>query len=127
MAAIYCVLLKSLGANGYMEHVVSSAESATVIAFAGDIDLQTSPDARKALLAIVGNGTGILVNLAGVGYIDSSGVASLVECLQSAKKSGQKMALVSVSEGALRVLQLARLDRVFKICDTVDEGVAAVA
>ncbi len=109
-----------------MEHQLSENGAATVIAFMGDIDLQTSPDARKALLALVGTGRPILVDLAKVGYIDSSGVASLVECLQSAKKSGQQMALVSLSESAMRVLQLARLDRVFTICGTVDEGIAAV-
>lgn len=109
-----------------MEHQLSVAGSALVIAFSGDIDLQTSPDARKALLGLVGKGQPILVDLSGVGYIDSSGVASLVECLQSVKKSGQKLVLVSVSDGALRVLQLARLDRVFTICATLDEGVAAV-
>lgn len=110
-----------------MEHTLADAGEAMVISFSGDIDLQTSPDARKAMLGLVGQGRPILVDLSGVGYIDSSGVASLVECLQSAKKSGQKMALVSVSEGALRVLQLARLDRVFTICDTLDEGAAAVS
>ncbi len=110
-----------------MQHAISDVGGALVIAFTGDIDLQTSPDARKALLTLVGKDQPILVNLAGVGYIDSSGVASLVECLQSAKKSGQKMALVSVSDGALRVLQLARLDRVFVIRATVDDGVAAVS
>lgn len=109
-----------------MDNTVSENGGAMVIAFRGDIDLQTSPDARKALLALIGNGKPILVDLSGVGYIDSSGVASLVECLQSAKKSGQQFALVSVSDGALRVLQLARLDRVFTICDTVDAGIAAV-
>ena len=110
-----------------MDHVMSENGDALVIAFTGDIDLQTSPDARKALLGLVGKGRPILVDLAGVGYIDSSGVASLVECLQSARKSGQKFALVSVSEGALRVLQLARLDRVFTICATVEDGVSAVS
>lgn len=110
-----------------MQHELTDVGDALVIAFSGDIDLQTSPDARKALLALVGKGKSILVDLSGVGYIDSSGVASLVECLQSAKKSGQKLALVSVSDGALRVLQLARLDRVFVICATIDDGVAAVA
>ncbi|MDP4796394.1 MAG: STAS domain-containing protein, partial [Rhodospirillales bacterium] len=104
-----------------MQHSISDVDGALVIAFTGDIDLQTSPDARKALLTMVGKGKPILVNLAGVGYIDSSGVASLVECLQSAKKSGQKMALVSVSDGALRVLQLARLDRVFVISATIED------
>jgi anti-sigma B factor antagonist len=110
-----------------MQHSISDVDGALVIAFTGDIDLQTSPDARKALLTMVGKGKPILVNLAGVGYIDSSGVASLVECLQSAKKSGQKMALVSVSDGALRVLQLARLDRVFVISATIEDGVTAVS
>ncbi len=109
-----------------MEHQLSESGGAIVIAFSGDIDLQTSPDARKALLGLVGKGQPILVDLSGVGYIDSSGVASLVECLQSVKKSGQKLALVSVSDGALRVLQLARLDKVFVICGTVDEGVQSV-
>lgn len=110
-----------------MKHEILESGQATVIAFAGDIDLQTSPDARKALLALVGKGRGILVDLKEVGYIDSSGVASLVECLQSARKSGQAMALVSVSEGAMRVLQLARLDKVFKIYGTREEGAAAIA
>ena len=105
-----------------MEHQLSESGGAIVIAFSGDIDLQTSPEARKALLGLVGKGQPILVDLSGVGYIDSSGVASLVECLQSVKKSGQKLALVSVSDGALRVLQLARLDKVFVICGTVERG-----
>jgi len=109
-----------------MEYSVKENGGALVIAFTGDIDLQSSPDARKALLALVGKVAPILVDLSGVGYIDSSGVASLVECLQSSKKSGQKFVLISVSEGALRVLQLARLDRVFKICETLDEGIAEV-
>ena len=66
-----------------MQHELADVGDALVIAFTGDIDLQTSPDARKALLALVGKGKSILVDLSGVGYIDSSGVASLVECLQS--------------------------------------------
>lgn len=110
-----------------MQHETSEKSGALVIAFSGDIDLQTSPDARKALLAEVGKEMPILVDLSDVGYIDSSGVASLVECLQSAKKAGQKFALVSVSESALRVLQLARLDRVFEICNTIDDGITAVS
>ena len=68
----------------------------------------------------------VLVDLSGVGYIDSSGVASLVESLQSARKTGSNLILVAVSEGARRVLELARLDKVFTICDTVEDGIAQV-
>jgi len=109
-----------------MQHEITEQEGAVIVSFEGDVDLQTSPDARKVLLECVQRKQPILVDLSKVGYIDSSGVASLVECFQSARKVGQNLALVSVSDGALRVLQLARLDKVFKICDTVEDGIAAV-
>ncbi len=107
-----------------MEHQTTEREGALVVAFTGDVDLQSSPDARKALLDAVGQGKNVLVDLSGVGYIDSSGVASLVESLQTARKSGCTLGLAAVSEGALRVLQLARLDKVFTIHDTVEQGLA---
>jgi len=109
-----------------MQHEITEQEGAVIVSFEGDVDLQTSPDARKVLLECVQRKKPILVDLSKVGYIDSSGVASLVECFQSARKVGQNLALVSVSDGALRVLQLARLDKVFKICDTVEDGIAAI-
>ena len=54
-------------------------QGVVVVAFEGDVDLQSSPDARKVLLETVGKGLPIMVDLSQVGYIDSSGVASLVE------------------------------------------------
>ncbi len=109
-----------------MEHEIREEQGATIVSFVGDVDLQSSPDARKVLLECVGKEIPVLVDLSRVEYIDSSGVASLVESFQSARKLGQTMVLVAVSEGALRVLQLARLDKVFTICDTVDDGLAAI-
>lgn len=109
-----------------MKHEVREEQGALVVSFNGDIDLQTSPEARRVLLASVGKDKAILVDLSGVGYIDSSGVASLVESFQDAKKSGNDLILVSVSDGAKRVLQLARLDKVFTICDSLDDGIAAL-
>ena len=109
-----------------MKHEITEQSGATVVAFEGDVDLQSSPDARKVLLECVGHKRPILVDLSGVGYIDSSGVASLVESLQNARKAGTTLALVAVSEGALRVLQLARLDKVFTICATIEDGLKAV-
>jgi anti-sigma B factor antagonist len=110
-----------------MKHETRDHEGCTVVAFEGDIDLQSSPNARSALLDAVAGGKAVLVDLSGVSYIDSSGVASLVESFQSARKSGRAFALVSVSEGALRVLKLARLEKVFTICDSLDDGVKAVS
>ena len=109
-----------------MNYQTREEHDATVVAFEGDVDLQSSPDARKVLLEMVGKGQPIMVDLSEVGYIDSSGVASLVESFQAARKSGQDLVLISVSDGAKRVLELARLDKVFTICDTLEDGIAAI-
>ena len=109
-----------------MEHEIREESGAVIVSLEGDVDLESSPDARKVLLECVGRKKPVLVDLSGVGYIDSSGVASLVESLQTARKAGSNLILVSVSEGALRVLQLARLDKVFTICDSIEDGLGQI-
>jgi anti-sigma B factor antagonist len=93
-----------------------------VVRLGGDVDLESSPRVRAALLDCVGMRRGVLVDLSEVSYIDSSGVASLVEAYQTARKSGTRFALVEVSEAAMRVLELARLDRVFTIHRSLADG-----
>jgi anti-sigma B factor antagonist len=97
-----------------------------VVSLSGDIDLESSPKVRTALLDCVALKHGVLVDMAGVSYIDSSGVASLVEAFQTARKSETKFALVAVSQPAMRVLELARLDRIFTIYDSVPDGIRGV-
>ena len=79
------------------------------------------------LLDGIDQGKSVFVDMSGVTYIDSSGVASLVEAFQLAKQQGSGFALVAVNPAALRVLQLARLDKVFVIHDTLAEGLDGAA
>lgn len=109
-----------------MKHQTTENGPALVVALQGEVDLQTSPEARQVLLSAVAQARPVLVDLSGVAYIDSSGVASLVEALQTARKSGQELMLAAVSEGAMRVLKLARLEQVFPIHPTLDEALAAL-
>ncbi len=109
-----------------MKHQIKEDGGVLVIALEGDVDLKTSPDARKILLNAVTRNLPIVIDLSGVSYIDSSGVASLIEAFQKARKSGHKFVLAAVSESALRVLNLARMDKVFTICPSVAEGLAKV-
>lgn len=81
----------------------------------GDVDLSCSPDARKSILASLAQGQHTLVDLSEVSYIDSSGVASLVEGFQTARKHALRFGLLGVSDAAMSVLELARLDKVFPI------------
>ena len=107
-----------------MEHNIREEASAVVIAFEGDVDLESSRQARQVLLECVGRKRALLVDLSQVTYIDSSGVAALVESFQSARKGGTTFALAAVSDATMRVLQLARLDKVFTIFASVEAGLA---
>jgi len=87
----------------------------TTIYLTGEVDLERSPLARKVLLETVEKGQHLIVDMSDVEYIDSSGVASLVEALQASKKKNLDFALQQVSEPALKVFRLARLEKVFEI------------
>ena len=105
-----------------MQYPVREENGFMVVVLSGDVDLSTSPEARKAILAALGHGKGVLVDLAEVAYLDSSGVASLVEAFQLARGQQQPFGLVGVSTSALSVLKLARLDTVFPIHDSVADA-----
>ena len=88
----------------------------TVVSVAGDVDLYTSPDLRKAILKAIPKAAGrVAIDLNGVNYIDSSGVATLVEGLRSAREHDKAFVLLTPSPAVTQVLELAKLDSVFEI------------
>jgi anti-sigma B factor antagonist len=92
-----------------------------IVSLAGEIDLHTSPEARKLILTCLQDSRPTLVDLGDVAYIDSSGVASLVEGFQLARQRQLDFGLVRVSPAVLNVLKLARLDKVFPLYPSVEE------
>ncbi|MBI5040096.1 MAG: STAS domain-containing protein [Gammaproteobacteria bacterium] len=108
-----------------MSGTVRQEGSYAIVCLGGEIDLHSSPEARKLILGCLQEGKPTLVDLSGVAYIDSSGVASLVEGFQLARQRQLDFGLVGVSPAALNVLKLARLDKVFPIYASVQEGVAS--
>jgi len=101
-----------------MAYTIRDDEGYKVLELSGEVDLNESPKARKQILELLKQDYDLLVDLSAVEYIDSSGVASLVEGYQIAKTGNLKFGLIGVSEAAMQVLQLARLDRVFPIFDS---------
>ena len=108
-----------------MTLVVSEVNGTAVVALSGDVDLQTSPLVRQKLLECLEKNKRLVADLGAVSYIDSSGVASLVEAFQVSRKKGSYFALASVSPTAMRVLSLARLDKVFTIHADVNAATSA--
>ena len=103
-----------------MDIVIHRHRGISVAALCGEVDLSTSARARSAILDCLIAGTPLLVDLSRVTYIDSSGIASLVEGFRMARDKQLTFGLLAVSEPVLRVLQLARLDQVFPMYADLD-------
>ena len=96
----------------------------TAIKVTGEIDLYTSPDLRNAISKALGKGSGpVSVHLEEVSYMDSSGVATLVEALRSADRGSIEFVLDTPSKAVMKVLQLSRLDSVFTIHGSPESAV----
>lgn len=93
-----------------------TTETGVVIRAAGEVDLYSSPELRKAILESAPTADQeVGIDLSAVTYIDSSGVATLVEGLRCARERGVGFVLVTPSAAVLQVLELARLDSVFEV------------
>ncbi len=100
-----------------MTYPTEKMGSNLVMRLNGEIDLEVAPKLRDALIDALALGHPLLVEMSAVGYIDSSGIASLVEALQTARQKNLDLVLIAPSQRVRRVLELARLDKVFVIHD----------
>jgi anti-sigma B factor antagonist len=110
-----------------MEISVRHQNEAAIIDVTGDIDLYSSPQVRQTILDELNQKVAkrVIVNLTGVRYIDSSGVASLVEGLQLSRKSQVRFALCGLNKAPRQVLELTRLIKVFEIFDNLEAALAS--
>jgi len=114
-----------MGDGGDLSIGVVDRDGATVLEVQGDVDLAKSPDLREAIRAALDTGPSkLVVDLGGVSYMDSSGVATLVEALKRSKNSGASMVLCSLAPPVMSIFEIARLDQVFVVADSVDEAIA---
>ena len=109
------------------QHTTRAEDGFEIVALRGDLDFDTVEDLRTMLLDLIARRSDVLVELSAVPYIDSSGVACLIECFQAAKGNGATFALLGVEGTVERVLRAAYLDKVFPIHATADDAIAARA
>jgi anti-sigma B factor antagonist len=83
----------------------------------GDIDLRNSPELRDALLGLLVSAKprNLILNMCEVPYMDSSAIAVLVESLRKVRVNGGKLFLVAPQPRVRSVLEIARLDTIFKV------------
>jgi len=98
-------------------------ENIGVIVVNGEVDMFTSPNLRDKLVPFFEKGVkGIIVDLTGVSFMDSSGIATLVEGLQWSKKDDKAFILAGLGTNVMNALSLTKLDDVFTIKDSADDA-----
>lgn len=99
---------------------------AAFITVHGEIDLHNSPDLRIELLNLLADGSvkKMILDLADVPYMDSSAIAVLVEALQKLRKTGGTIYLTSLQPRVKGLLEIARLDTIFRVVKDSDAALA---
>lgn len=101
-----------------MQIDIEQSGTGVVLTPNGEIDLSSSPELRESLLsALRDQPSRLIVNLHKTPYMDSSGVATLVEAMQKAMRSQTKLILCGMEEKVRSIFEIARLDAVFTIVD----------
>jgi anti-anti-sigma factor len=98
----------------------------TVVMPVGDLDLSSAPDLRRHLVAAVAaTGGRVVVDLAGVHFVDSQGLGTLVGGLKRARSRGGDLRLAHPPDDVAAILELTGLDRAFIVAADVPAAIAA--
>jgi len=92
----------------------------------GELDLADAAEVAAALTAISAGEPRIIVDLAGLEFIDSSGVAALERGRRQARRAGGDLVLAASRQKVMRILALTRLTEAFAVYATVEEAVGEV-
>src|SRR5881396_2507741 len=92
-----------------------------VLPLEGEIDLHVSPTVAASLDAMIGKKPKrLVVDLSRVTYIDSAGLAALIEGMQKVEGYGGKFLLAGLQETVRSIFEISRLDQVFQIFPDAD-------
>ncbi len=81
----------------------------------GDVDMDSSPELRDELKRSMKGATAVRLDLKGVGYIDSSGIAVLITGFRLAQKAKVQFRLLDPSPQVKAVIELSQLQTFFPI------------
>jgi anti-anti-sigma factor len=95
-----------------------------VVTLAGEVDLDGSAQLRDVLLSGLEGSRGAVVDLAEVGFMDSSGINAFIAAHQAAEAGGTWLRLAAPKHAVRRVLQLVGVDTLIAVHATVEDALA---
>ena len=100
----------------------------TLLPLTGEIDLHVLPEITTSLDALIEKKPKhLVVDVSGVTYIDSAGLAVLVMAMQKVEAYGGQFSLTGVHTTVRSILEMSRLDRIFRIFPDVDAALTQKA
>ena len=107
-------------------NMTTASNESSVIPLDGEIDLHVSPRVALSLnQALDKKPARLVVDLSRVSYIDSSGLAVLIDAMQGVEEYGGTFAIAAMQETVRSIFEIARLDQVFRIFPDVESALAA--
>jgi anti-anti-sigma factor len=119
------VSLVGAGADPLDIAISRRGERTFVVSLAGECDLETSPELRRAVDSISANGPPrVVVDLAALDFIDSSGINVLVGAARTLAGEGGSLTLAGASAHVRRVFEIAHVPDVVALADSVEAALA---
>ncbi len=97
------------------------------VALVGELNVSTAPDLRRRLMKYLdGNRPKLLLDLVELSFMDTSGLATLIEAHLKAEKNGGKLALFGLAARIAEVFAVTRVTELLHVYDSEQEALAAV-
>jgi anti-sigma B factor antagonist len=115
----------AIPSSSNLEISVDQVGTDTVFRLSGRVDVESSPDLRHRLRTLLSQEAlpeSIIVDLAAVSYIETSGVATLIEALRVARHHQIKFRLQGLSGATLRLFEVTGVLALFEASDSGQSG-----
>ncbi len=109
-----------------MKLIPRSVENITVLELSGNFDANNSPSVRRWFEQAADQGMkDFVVNMAGVNFLDSTGLSILIQAMKRSRQRNGDVRLCCLQQPVRMVFELTRLDRIFEIFNSEEDAVRA--
>jgi len=106
-----------------LDITIDRAQGVCTVTLVGEVDVYTAPRVKEEMVAAIEGGChNVIVDMEGVGFIDSSGLGVLVSALRRAREREGAVRVVCTRENILKIFRITGLDKVFPIFGDVAEA-----
>jgi anti-sigma B factor antagonist len=104
---------------------IRTTENTRIVDISGDVDLRASPLLRKQLFEALKESPKVAINLTAIRYIDSSGIAVMIEALKESQRLKRQLILFGMNGLVHDVFKLTHVIQIFHVVETEEQALGA--